>query len=300
MSVVSRDGGFMTRFGWKALLAPLVCATALCACGAPCGCAKDEGTTLDREAFYRPPQGTRTDRHVLQDQPGQLNYDNVRVDLFSPQRRVDVMGLGEDQQPRESVTSVSEAVRESVQLPSGAGGGEMARAQRNGRGDRTDDGAGPDGRRVGRGADDRLGRVRGERIADLRGQGAQLAGAGLRRRGQAPQRARVPAVRQGRNRETGDAVRRGRARLRRREEEPRRARAEPGRSRHDGVARAADHGGGRVTRAGACEGGGGGQALRGAGRGRVSHEHGARVLPEAPMPRRRSVPTRCAATTTRT
>ena len=25
MSVVSRDGGFMTRFGWKALLAPLVC-----------------------------------------------------------------------------------------------------------------------------------------------------------------------------------------------------------------------------------------------------------------------------------
>lgn len=108
----------MTRFGSTMMLAPLVCAAMLT------GCAKDEGTTLDREAFYRPPPGTRTDRHVLQDQPGQLNYDNVRVDLFSPQRRVDVMGLGpEAPPPVESVTSVSEAVRENVQLPSGAGGG---------------------------------------------------------------------------------------------------------------------------------------------------------------------------------
>ena len=107
----------MTRFGSTMMLAPLVCAAMLT------GCAKDEGTTLDREAFYRPPPGTRTDRHVLQDQPGQLNYDNVRVDLFSPEPSVDVMGLGRnDAPPRESVTSVSEAVRESVQVPSGAGG----------------------------------------------------------------------------------------------------------------------------------------------------------------------------------
>jgi parvulin-like peptidyl-prolyl isomerase len=108
----------MTRLGRTVALTALVCAALLI------GCAKDEGTALDREAFYRPPPGTRADRHVLQDQPGQLNYDNVRMDLLAPQQRVEVMGLGEDDAPpRESVTSVSEAVRENVQLPGSSGGG---------------------------------------------------------------------------------------------------------------------------------------------------------------------------------
>src|SRR5688572_32726403 len=50
----------------------------------------------------------------------QLNYDNVRVDLMSPQRRVDVMGAGaDDAPPRESVTSLSEVVdRKSTRLNS--------------------------------------------------------------------------------------------------------------------------------------------------------------------------------------
>ena len=95
----------MSRFGLEDF-APrlLVCTTALCATAyAPQGAvpaAQQQEQDLDREAFYQQPQGTRTDRHVLQDQPGQLNYDNMHVDLFSPQRRVDVMGLGEAQQPR--------------------------------------------------------------------------------------------------------------------------------------------------------------------------------------------------------
>ena len=87
------------------------------------GCAKDEATALDREAFYRPPPGTRADRHVLQDQPGQLDYDNVRMDLLaSPDQQISVLNLGtDDAPPRESVTSVPESVREAVQFPTAAG-----------------------------------------------------------------------------------------------------------------------------------------------------------------------------------
>jgi parvulin-like peptidyl-prolyl isomerase len=88
------------------------------------GCAKDEATALDREAFYRPPPGTRADRHVLTDQPGQLNYDNVRMDLLAPpDQQVGVLNIGKDDAPprRESVTDVPESVRENVQFPTAAG-----------------------------------------------------------------------------------------------------------------------------------------------------------------------------------
>ena len=99
----------MTRFAVIAALCTVLLA----------GCAKDEATALDREAFYRPPPGTRADRHVLQDQPGQLNYDNVRMDLLAPpEKRVGVLNVGEDDRPaQESVTAVPESVREAVQFP---------------------------------------------------------------------------------------------------------------------------------------------------------------------------------------
>jgi parvulin-like peptidyl-prolyl isomerase len=95
----------------------------LCAALLVAGCAKDEATALDREAFYRPPPGTRTDRHVLTDQPGQLNYDNVRMDLLAPpDQQISVLNLrDEDAPPRESVTAVPESVRDAVQFPSAAG-----------------------------------------------------------------------------------------------------------------------------------------------------------------------------------
>lgn len=88
------------------------------------GCAKDEATALDREAFYRPPPGTRADRHVLTDQPGQLNYDNVRMDLLAPpDEQISVLNLRDgDAPPRESVTAVPESVREAVQFPTAEGG----------------------------------------------------------------------------------------------------------------------------------------------------------------------------------
>ena len=98
--------------------------TGLCA-ALVAGCAKEEATALDRDAFYRPPPGgTRADRHALQDQPGQLNYDNVRMDLLAPpEKRVGVLNLGEDDRPaHESVTAVPESVREAVQFPTAEGG----------------------------------------------------------------------------------------------------------------------------------------------------------------------------------
>src|SRR5688500_15438577 len=105
----------MTRFGVRHTLM-----LALGAAAASFGCAREQGTALDRDAFYRPPQGRDTRRHVLQDQPGPLMYDNVRVNLLAPNEGVQVLNPEEDA-PRESVTSVSEAVRENVELPSSTG-----------------------------------------------------------------------------------------------------------------------------------------------------------------------------------
>ena len=103
----------MTRFAVTACL----CAALLA------GCAKEEATALDREAFYRPPSGTRADRHVLSDQPGQLNYDNVRMDLLAPpDQQISVLNIGrDDAPPRESVTAVPESVRDAVQFPTDDG-----------------------------------------------------------------------------------------------------------------------------------------------------------------------------------
>ena len=103
----------MTRFAVIAVLSAALLA----------GCAKDEATALDREAFYRPPAGTRADRHVLSDQPGQLNYDNVRMDLLAPpDQQISVLNIGRDEAPpRESVTAVPESVRDAVQFPTDEG-----------------------------------------------------------------------------------------------------------------------------------------------------------------------------------
>ncbi len=87
--------------------------------GAAAGaCARDEGTTLDRDAFYRPPPGTRVERHVLQDSPSGSTYNNLRVDLMSPQPQVNIL-QPESQPAQESVTEISKAVRESVESPLG-------------------------------------------------------------------------------------------------------------------------------------------------------------------------------------
>jgi hypothetical protein len=91
-------------------------------CGA---CAREEGTALDRDAFYRPPPGTDVRRHVLQDEPGQLEYDNVRVNLLNPEENTieQVLNPKDSAPPRESVTAISPAVRDAVQVPSSTGDG---------------------------------------------------------------------------------------------------------------------------------------------------------------------------------
>lgn len=80
--------------------------------GGGIGCVKDEGTTLDRDAFYRPPPGTAADRHVLQDKPGPLQYDTVQMDLMDPTRNL----LPREAKPsEESVTAISPAVIRAVE-----------------------------------------------------------------------------------------------------------------------------------------------------------------------------------------
>lgn len=84
------------------------------------GCAQGEGTTLDRDAFYRPPAGTDPQRHVLVDQPGSLNYNNVHLDLMDPNAAANALPR-EPPAPTESVTEISDAIRKTVTLPTGAG-----------------------------------------------------------------------------------------------------------------------------------------------------------------------------------
>jgi parvulin-like peptidyl-prolyl isomerase len=92
-----------------------------------CGCAKEEGTALDRDAFYRPPPGTDTQRHVLEDRPGPLEYDSVRMDLLDPAPTVNVLAP-EKKRAEPSVTSISEEVSESISLPGSPGFAETAPA----------------------------------------------------------------------------------------------------------------------------------------------------------------------------
>jgi parvulin-like peptidyl-prolyl isomerase len=80
------------------------------------------GTALDRDAFYRPPAGTQEGRHVLRDGPPAPVYDNVRMDLLNPEGGVRLFPK-EQPRPRESVTSISEAVRQTIELPYASSGG---------------------------------------------------------------------------------------------------------------------------------------------------------------------------------
>lgn len=75
------------------------------------------GTALDRDAFYRPPAGTVTQRHVLEDRPESPQYNHVRLDLLEPNPGVRLLPQEQSAVPGESVTAIAPEVRESIQLP---------------------------------------------------------------------------------------------------------------------------------------------------------------------------------------